>query len=365
MNGGVMLKLIALTVFASGQLWASELLPAHLGHTSFRECSPIDLRKELDPIRLQGEAQLCFAYSASDLVRSRTGIAVSALDLATGFFFNDAKALKKLRNRKVRRYLAGHPGFEEEIKTYREAVEIGEGAVKSRLPMFHHLEGGHEVPTLLLANLKGLCEESSFPSAGGYERHSKLIAALEKAARDRSRKAGPEVQIFDRRFRHPVADIFNTGWLRYNAKTCRRVASPVPLIPVDYAMATSLQDFEDKVKSGRIGRRERRRYLGALNFALNHRRVVAVGYDLNSYVDPNAVKIKLRSAREVVADGEHSSTVIARRRVGGHCQYLIRDSSGYECQEYLPSIRERCENHHFWLTEEELGAHFYDMVYLR
>lgn len=365
-----MLKLIATILFASSQLWAAELLPEelpeNLGGSPSKDCTPVDLRTELDPIRLQGEAELCFAYSASDLVKQRTGLAVSALDLAMQFFFNDSRELKKNQDPQLKRYLAAHPDFEDDIESYREAVDIStESGNKERIPMFHHLEGGHEVPTFLLANLKGLCEESSFPSANGYEAHSAWIKALEKAAKERSQTAGPEVDVFDKRFREPVADIFNTGWLRYSAKTCHRVKSPVPLIPVTYPLADNLKDFEEKVKSGKIGPRERRRYLGALNFALSHHRLAAVGYDLNSYVDQNSTRFLKRTPEEVDQDGDHSSTIVARRPAGRHCEYLVRDTSGYECQEYLPPYRDRCENHHFWLTEGELGAHFYDIVYLR
>lgn len=364
-----MLKLIALIICASSQFCSSaradELLPAELGRAQSSDCAAVDLRSELDPIRLQGEAQLCFAYSASDLVRQRTGIAASAMDLATEFFFNDAHALGRLRDRELHRYLVKHPDYEEQIESFRASVEIGEGIVKGRIPMFHHLEGGHEVPTLLLANLNGLCEESSFPSANGYQPHAQWISALEKAAFAHSQRPGPEVARFDRRFRDPVADIFNTGWLRYNAKSCRRKKSPVPLIPVWFELAESGKDLDEKVKAGKIGHRQRRRYLEALNFALNQHRIVAVGYDLNAYLDPNAVKVMLRSPRAIEEDGDHSSTVIARRRVGENCQYLIRDTSGYECYEYQPALRARCENHHFWLTESELVAHFYDLVYLR
>jgi hypothetical protein len=344
-------------------------LPAEPGFARDHDCTNKDYRSQLGPYHNQGETGLCFAYTSAELIRHRTGRSVSALDLATTFYFGDVTLLPSKLHPILREYLAQHPDFEKAIFDARMDSDIGvvplvRGSTETH-PMFHKIEGGFEVPTILLANIKDLCSDESLPSHGGLKQHLGFILPNEKAALNQVGVVGPEVDVLIGRFRDPVADIFNTAWLRYVAAKCKRAPSEIPVVPVTFAIARDIGDYHEKLAAGKITSVEKARLIAALNYVLDHRRIATIGFDLSTILDPNSEEVKKWSNPDDPEDGDHSSLVVARRKVGGHCEYLIRDPSGYECKDYLSKYSKRCSNHHIWLAESELLESFYDLAYLR
>jgi hypothetical protein len=155
-----------------------------------------------------------------------------------------------------------------------------------------------------------------------------------------------------------VADLFNASWLRYVEKSCKRVPLTSPLIPVNFDVARSFEDFANKVASGELDRKKAERQLfNAINFALDRHRSPAVGYSLFTFSP--------READDPDLFADHSSAVIARKKTKNQCLYLVRDASGLTCKDYLPKYRSRCQNADFWVTREELAQSLYSVVYLR
>jgi hypothetical protein len=344
-------------------------LPADPSFARSHDCKNVDYRLQLGAYRNQGETALCFAYTSAELVQHRTGLSVSALDLATTFYFANVGLLRSQHSPLLQEYLASHADFENTLFGERMGPDVDVAPIGSDSgethPMFHQLEGGFEVPTLVLANLKGLCSEQNLPSAGGLKSHMDFILSHEKAALEGTGAVGQEVSEIIDRFRDPVADIFNTAWLQYVEAKCKRVVSKTPIIPVSYSMASDIRDFYNKVAAHKITKENKARLVAVLDFALNHARIAAIGYDLSTILDPNSEEVQKWTNPSDPGDGDHSSLVVARRKINGHCQYLIRDPSGFDCQDYLPKYAKRCEQHHIWLEEDELLESFYDIVYLR
>jgi len=49
----------------------------------------------------QGDSAICYAYAAADMISQRIGLAVSALDVATTFYFTDPSGLYTASDRLV------------------------------------------------------------------------------------------------------------------------------------------------------------------------------------------------------------------------------------------------------------------------
>lgn len=139
---------------------------------------------------------------------------------------------------------------------------------------------------------------------------------------------------------------------------CRRQSLPVPLLPVSYRVAANQHEFMEMLEAGRPpSGRDVTRMLAIVDYALAHRRAPTIGYSWYILQDRDP------SDPDLAAD--HASTVIARRRSGGACQYLVQDNTGEYCTRMRAGIRERCRNGRIWLTEDGLKRTLYSVIYLR
>lgn len=332
-------------------LYADAYLPAAPAVSS-RRCAPIDYRPVLPAAKSQGDTGFCFSYTSADLINQRLGVNVSALDLAMAFYFADAGRLRRTREPALREYLTAHPRFEQEIEAARAREDV---AIDGQHPFFHHLEGGFEAPALLLANTRGLCDDSKMRSEGGFREHMDVLAFLENRASRGVGVVGKDVARLHPRFRDGVADLFHTEWLRYVQVRCGHRPPPIALLPLDFAIAANSADFLRGRTEGRLGDAEQEQVLARVDYALDHARVAAIGLDLNT----------LLKATQDGDDGDHSVTVVGRRPSRAGCEYLVRDSSGYECGDFQSGIGRRCTDRHLWLKESELKRSLYSVTYLR
>ena len=330
------------------------------------DCSEIDFRPQLPVNRSQGETNFCFAYSSAVLLSQRAGMDISALDLATNFYFTDPERLLLNKNPELIKYLSDHPDWRKEILESRESAEIYpstslDGKSVAR-PYFHSLAGGIEDITLLLANARGVCLERDFPSDEGLKSHQTKIDEFVKLAEMNAKSTpvitvDPRIHKFHPHFREPIADVFNTQWLAYARGSCKRSPLLFAALPESYYAAQSYEDLLDKLKKKEIqADQEALKLYRTLDQALERGRVAAAGYSLYSFTT-------WRDATD--AFGDHSSAIVARKNVGGQCQYLVRDASGLECSEFYEPYRSRCSKGDFWVTRDELAKTLYSIVYLR
>ena len=316
-----------------------------------RVCAAVDYRARLGPPRTMGRNGYCFAYSSSILVTQRTGVDASALDLATGFFLGVPSRFADSVSARVRSELGEDYPRRLASETSRPGVDI-----EGPLAIFPHLEGGFEPSTLAWVNARGICEDRNLPSRDGTDAYVKVLGQFLADARHERTPAGPEVEGISPRFRSPVADRVHTAWLRYTRARCQSRPAPVDILPVDFALAGTSREFLSARRRGLIDDDHQTRVFAALDFALDHGRVAAIGFDLNTVQG---------HAGYVDDDGDHSVAIVGRRARGGECQYLVRDSAGDPCADFAEAIRPRCRGPHYWLTEAELRRSLYSVTYLR
>lgn len=307
----------------------------------------------------QGDSAICFAYATADMISQRVGVTVSALDVATRYYFADPAGLLRSRDGALRRYLRRHPDLAEEIAESRNDTEASRERNPSRKPFFDKLEDGQEEAATLLYNLGGLCLDRDLPSFDGYGQHLRTLGAL----RWRSRVAAPKISWRSLggtvpRLRDPETDAFNAGWIAHVERRCRRKPLPVPLIPVSDSIADNQLDFMDKAARREPGlTADTDRLMAMIDYALDRNRLPVIGYSW--YV----LEERLPKDPDIAAD--HSSPIIARRKVAGRCQYHLQDNTGEYCARMRPGIAERCDLGRVWLDEDELRASLYSVIYLR
>jgi hypothetical protein len=291
------------------------------------------------------------------LIAQRTGLDASPLDLATSFYFADAKQIGSIQNPILLEYVTSHPEYETRITIDRidAALNPMNGRAEHLHPFFHQLEGGTETTTLLLANVRGICADHQLPSNEGLNRYESLIWEAKQKALNGAGFVIPEIENVIPSFRDGTADLFNSSWLTFIHERCSPVAHPM-LAPVEKSLAEDSKTFYKKLKAGKLSNQERQKLFAVLDYALDHGRIAAIGFDLNTILQP---------AAQAQDNSDHSSTIIGRRWNKGNCEYLLRDPAGYECKEYQSSLQPRCHEHHLWLTDSELIQSFYSLVYLR
>ena len=277
------------------------------------DCTTVDFRNSLAPNRFQGETSFCFAYSSATLLQQRTGLDVSPLDLASTFYFAHADTLASNPHPEIQRYLTENPQWRQEIDLVRADADIDESTSttgeKVQRPYFHSLAGGVETATVLLANTKGYCLDQDFPSHEGLTAHEAKISEFVRLAETTpSQETPPEMHGVFGKYRNPVSDIFNALWLRYLEQSCRRVKSKMPILPVNFEVARSYEDYAKKVARGELNpQREAKRLFNVIDFALNRQRSPAVGYSLFTFSP--------REANDPDLFADHSSAVVARKRL--------------------------------------------------
>ena len=294
------------------------------------------------------------------MISQRIGLAVSALDVATTFYFTDPSGLYTANDRRVREFVAEKPGIMDEIVAQRSRVDVSEEKNTLRRPYFDKLEGGEEDVAALLLNIKGVCLDQDLPSNDGYYLYTALLEILRRKARATLnpgiclRSVGATVP----KLNDPIADVFNDAWLRYVEERCHRIQSPAPLLPISYRAAVDQREVVERKRAGKdISGREKAHMFAMIDYALDHRRNPTIGYSF--YL------LEARAPDDPDEFADHSSMVLARKKINGVCHYLVQDNTGEFCTSLLPNIERRCSAGRIWLNERELEETIYSVTYLR
>jgi hypothetical protein len=229
-----------ITLIAPAQAISADraLLPKNPRYRQNVACSTIASPKMIEMPHSEGDFAVCFAYGSADMIAQRIGVAVSPVDLATGYFLADVD--HQLRyGRPAQRDPAGAISIAES----RRGVDVTAESNPRRTPYMDRLEGGEERFAAQIANVRGLCRESDLPSKEGfrhyvgqlfYFRVLALAATETKICRKGLFGVPPEL-------RDDMADAVNIAWLNYVETRCRRFKSPVPLKPVTYSIVYDLE----------------------------------------------------------------------------------------------------------------------------
>ncbi len=372
--GRLLLALLAILAAEPASALDTRLLPERPAYARSRGCTetavalparrsthPLDGRISPDPAlspMSQGDSAICFAYATADMISQRVGVTVSALDVATRYYFADPAGLFRSRDRTLRRYLAANPDLTEEIAESRNDTEASKERNPLRKPFFDKLEDGQEAAATLLYNLGGLCPDRDLPSFDGYGQHLRTLGRLRWTSRLAPKMSWRSLGGTVDRLRDPATDAFNAGWIAHVERRCRRLPLPVPLLPVSHGIADNQLDFMERARTGDPDLpRGSDRLMAMIDYALDHDRLPVVGYSW--YV------LEERNPKDPDLAADHSSPILGRRKLGGRCHYHLQDNTGEYCARMRPGIRERCALGRVWLDEAELRASLYSVIYLR
>jgi hypothetical protein len=309
----------------------------------------------------QGDSAICFAYSTADMISRRLGRIVSALDVATAFYFANPAELYKSRDARLRAYLEEHKDLPGEIAAERHRVDVSAEENPAKKPYFDKLEGGEEDAAALLLNVKGACLDRDLPSDDGYYNYLTDLAVMRRAA-----AVAPDPGICLRsvgatapKLQDLVANSFNDAWVRFvDARCKRRLHGAAPLLPVSYRAAVDEREATERKREGQaIGPQEKAHMFAMIDYALDHRRNPTIGYSF--YL------LEARAPDDPDEFADHSSMVLARRKINGVCHYLVQDNTGEWCSRLRPAIAKRCIAGRIWLSEQELDETIYSVTYLR
>lgn len=329
--------------------------PAGTPAGSDASCFPRDYRAAVGPNRDQGDLGWCYAFTSADLITQRTGVFVSAADLATGFLLGDGPAIHRTAGPALRAFLRANPGFDAHMKKYRFDGQ-GDLSAKGILTDKGLLSsGGTEDVTLVFANLRGLCLERSLPSRD--DGMMKLLTAAAKAHAERSRRIGAPASRRQDDATSPVLDpvaVSKGDFFREEVgRLCARVRPPAELIPRVLQWAETADHYRKLLRSGRVRvDREGALTMRELNRVLDSNRIAAIGWGADAFMTPDG------------DDDDHSSVIVARRLRNGVCHYLLRNSYGEDCSDYRPPFRSRCERGNVWVTADELVQTVYAVTSL-
>lgn len=96
----------------------------------------------------------------------------------------------------------------------------------------------------------------------------------------------------------------------------------------------------------------------------NSHRIVAIQFDPNFILKPEH-----RSVRPLLdlffRKEKHYASVVARKFINGKCQYLIRDSSGENCDLYEDERCDKSDPGNVWATSDELAKNISFITYLK
>ena len=126
----------------------------------------------------QGDSAICFAYATADMISQRVQTEISALDVATKYYFTDPSHLAKLANHDLQVHLEGKGDYRTAIAESRNTTDVSRDDNPDRYPYFDKLEGGEEEIASLLYNVEGLCQDRDLPSYDGYTHFSADLTRL-------------------------------------------------------------------------------------------------------------------------------------------------------------------------------------------
>ena len=189
---------------------------------------------------------MCFAYSTAAMISQRVGFEVSPLDIATTFYLTDARQLADSPNRAVKRQVIADKQLIPRLIQIQTSHDISADGNARNHPFIDKLEGGEEDAAALLANLQPLCPEEDLPSYDGFDKHMSFLDRMKRFAVHASPKisfralAGSPAAAR----KSSAADYVNAKWVEYVRSKCRRVASPVALLPIVFRTAEDQEAFK-------------------------------------------------------------------------------------------------------------------------
>lgn len=296
---------------------------------------------KLGPVRDQGTMGWCYAFVAADLVSARTGKRISALGSAIAY--NE-------ENPTYRR-LEGEPPSQIQIPGKKSPVPIlsSKGGFVEEIPHYQ-THGGNTLKCLEAMKKRGACLEEDLNSEdNGITWLNQNLKRLDEVQRSRveetcrngyeaAQNLFPEIagKTFSKILGHITDEQLVTELARVQCK---------PRIDVNLEFA--------EVKASDAGLLP---MIEALDAQITAENPVGIAYN------PDFLKDRESFSEEA----NHASTIVGRRynEVSGECEYLLRNSWGRGCGQYVYECEPGQEGN-VWIPQGALARSLRDIQYIK
>lgn len=330
----------SMTLISTAALGVSEnSAPALLPHLTNR-CGNKDLTDEVGPVRAQGNFGWCTYFSAADAItqrlsRANPGQPVQPVAVVDVFAQMNFPPVSEIMSRM-------------ETHIQRQAIQEFSTDTQERI---HDRAGDTEV-AVLAYNGRGVCLENQMP----FQRQDFERRVSSQTQEELCRASGQDLRTFAQIERVAARDLIQSSC---EPRTPTNQRFSVSTVEVSQTLNQN-QRLNDNTAGTTIQTRNENAILliNKLNEALDNDRIAMIGYHASLFLTPE------RIAR--TQDTAHASTIVARRRVNGRCEYKIRNSWGTNsCHAYRTGFRERCQEGYIWVNETELVSKLFIVSYIR
>lgn len=278
------------------------------------KCHNTDLRSNpvLGSIRNQGPLGWCFAYAAADLYSVALNRRLSPFDIATNYYRDHRDYKGKLT--RLTQWGGGRQDF-----VYQSVQRWGicpDNVISAYLPEAPHALKKIEEIGHALMGLTGN-ERRDRATALLYPKYSQLYYVFPQTPAPRLRDALVSMDPHD----EPL--------IALSDEICRDRRVDVP----------------QSLKREALGRPSPEQTLEFLNRNLHFGRPVAIAYDTKSLKDPFA-------DRKALSVG-HISTIVASRKSGDQCEYLLRNTWGpFNAKLHSPLLSKWRDGEYLWIPQQ-------------
>lgn len=279
-----------------------------------RYCSPVDLREKFGEVRNQDSVGWCYAFAAADMLSFKTGVRVSATDIAVNHTAQEKSHLKR-------------------VMTGKGELDLSE-------------RGGYPYFALEQSIKRGVCRESDSPSEffGNNTDIKDYIKKLEDSAekswgrylynnlrRSPTSDCNPLQKQLSRTYEVVQKSLPTNVMYKLNEARCEGRRIPVKVPGLNWA------GYGDKSHS-------KMRIINFIDHYLSHNMPVVADYDAAIFA-------------HAPQQGAHASVIVGRRfnKETNKCEFLIRNSWGKSCAYY--GSRHQCEDGNIWVPREEFHQH--------
>ena len=354
-KGGVKLKEI---LYTSNILLKSTHRKGLLSEKRERKnCTAVDFRSKLGPVRDQGDSSWCYAFSAADLLsyKYKTNQPVSALGVALSY--HKAEALYQ-KNK----------GGDDIVSSSCRGDKVPTDAVDAQCKFVptSQIRGGSIIAALEEALKSGFCLEKNLASEGNDEWHIiKTLSIIEEAkahqdtleSKDLCDNVFPSVMaLFPNISYTEFLDVFETS-MRTSLIDNLAMKSCNKHFLSDSKKLKAIFDLTVKERAMAI--------FDKIDAQFGKDNIASIRYDSRVLRDKN-----FGAGKGFVSDLDddsfrlHASPLVGRRynEATKSCEYLVRNSWGRSCQPYDESYD--CEEGHIWIPKETLSRRLVGVDYL-
>lgn len=296
------------------------------------ECTSVDLRAQVGPIRNQGNIGWCFANAGADLMgyefsKELGGKQVSAIHVAMSF---NTTLYRNAFDEGGSAFGALHTYLLTEDRVCLQTVEdelMNRGLqipIKSKLEAISQLKKSYDLQT---QNPKAW--DQFYQQWSNLKKHNSLIFSMGDTKLMNLLETSSEHQLPMR-----IADTL-CAKQSVPVKVKSRIEMLSPWMPL-----TNQNDLVDKIDQ-----------------QLTRKNILGLAYYASFMTTPDGA---------IYSDSKHMSVLVGRKwnQESRQCEYLIRNSWGESCNSYTnPILKGKCEKGNVWMPEDALKKIMFGITY--